>query len=692
MINIIKKVIMLFFVNFIFFYNSWLKYFLLIIIFSLPSQLAWSEEGEEKEPCYLEQEILKQLPEFRKSETWSLEKEKNLINSLPYIIYDEILYFQHNPDNPSYIDTTKCQNRAEDYLRNGIPRWISVLMDSLLREAAKAYLAKYALIDRPPISDNEVPRYEELANKGNISAMFELRRYYEYPDDDYNPEKTQARYWLFKAVEAGDETAMLEVGYDRPYSVRTNLSGQGAKVALDAACEGIVQTGPSPGPACFLYNLLIGDSPEQTGHLVLDQDHLSGQSVIPQELALKKLNEQVVIELTSFADFHPDLIRKDYFDLEGVYLGSDAVGNQPGYFWNYHLVTPNTPPLLFDTSGWQELERVKVRRWPYLEAFQFWEKEYPQEKRLKGLDEYRPTSEGASRIDEPGLSEAECSDYSQKVWKMRYQIENFYERMNKLIPLDLYINSRIDKRRYEILSNTERNVLSNFNSIIPTYNNLSLCEYISHRTIGFLVPNQEEVYRAYEKIDERPTYVIEFGSELESARMLQVCRYLDKFPDNRTLCYAAQVRFKTKTGFKYHYVINYIIPVKHSNGIQKKIEDNFFLDGKVILFGIKLVTSPTNDDKYIFLGNEISGEDFSRIDVFDEEFIYQGSSNILLSKIMVPNAKPLSTNLFKKVQNFGIKDFKDFRLNLLYDLLLFLYPECSDLIIEQHHFSNIKKD
>jgi hypothetical protein len=223
---------------------------------------------------------------------------------LPYFIYADQYHLRKGDGKGLTMDD--CLKMEAEYERvppkqhrSGGHDWVIDMFGSeyylaetikgyVLEHAILAYNAKYGNVDMPTIARDEIADYERRANSGDVAAMRELRRYYEFPDPgSYNPEQAESRYWLSREIAAGDEGAMLEAGYGRPYSVRTELVYDGTSVAMDVACEGIVGQDGAPYPACFLYNLLIGDNPARVGHLVLDQDHLSGLSVRPQIIALR---------------------------------------------------------------------------------------------------------------------------------------------------------------------------------------------------------------------------------------------------------------------------------------------------------------------------------------------------------------------------------------------------------------------
>ncbi|MDR1084979.1 MAG: hypothetical protein LBP22_09015, partial [Deltaproteobacteria bacterium] len=342
--------------NLCFYFNFLL---LTAVIFTTEPAFSASPDGEpsEKKRIYIEDLVLDWLKDDNHPP--QLDEIGPLLG---YVVYEEIYAKSYpNPKNytKEYYSIEETNLPLVGNVVSFFDREVRAAQERIYQKAVLNYLTKYGP-NRPVIKKEEVAAFKKRAEKGDIQAIWELRRYYEHPDtENYNPEQTEARFWLFKAIEAGDEAAMLEAGYDRPYTVRTKLSYRQTAVILDAHCEKIDQSGSRPRPACFLFNLVISDQPKVVGHIILDQDHLSGRSLTPKELALKRINGQVMVELTSYADFDPDLKRRDYFDLTGRYVGRSGADFFADYFWNYHQAGHgDQAPILKVSRKHKELSRV----------------------------------------------------------------------------------------------------------------------------------------------------------------------------------------------------------------------------------------------------------------------------------------------------------------------------------------------
>jgi hypothetical protein len=677
----------------------------------LADSVNFSSKTTEK-PCHIEVFIQKLVSDRLRP---SLSAESQAL--LPYFIYGAQDNFRRNfrSHNLNMSDCHQSSEWSKGYLDD---TWIVAIFKNefqhayyikklILSHALLVYNVKYGNTSRPEIDQDEIPIYEERANSGDLGAIFELKRFYEYPDINYyNPEQTESRYWLFKAIEAGDEASMYEAGYDRPYSVRTELTYEETTVAVDVACVGIVKSGNSTMPACFLYNILFGENSSQVGHLVLVEDLLSGLPMRPQFIVLIKLKDQVFVKLVSYSDKFRDRKRLDIFSIDGEYLGSDIQGASADYFWNYRLRFPpvsNTLPqhIRSITNDGEIIETAKIRLLPYVESFQFWEAEFPKMNVLQALNKIYPLND-ANNID--------CSgDISLQLSVISENENEFFDRMNKFYQLDLYQDIRINARERTSLSGIERGYFA------PEFQHNPCREYIPPRAfIPTLTRDSPyhcdpiEAFKAYEQLGDRPSYVIELGSQVESVQMFQVCRYLGNFPEIEQdsfeassyapelpiPCYAIVVRANTEDGFRYHFVINSISKVETPEV------------SNVITRSTLYMKQGDDGNSYFVLLNElrssfsnISYENFPchnascRADVFDDQFLYLGSTDDvfssgyedIISMSMVPGYKRLPKILLEQLAKWQRSGLVFSNIHEPDDLLYyFVYPDCSDIIVEQH--------
>jgi hypothetical protein len=149
-----------------------------------------------------------------------------------------------------------------------------------------------------------------------------------------------------------------------------------------------------------------------------------------------------MVELTSYADFDPDLKRRDYFDLTGRYVGRSGADFLADYFWNYHQAGPgDQAPILKVSRKHKKLSRVPVRTLPYIEAFKFWEMEYPRTKRLIGFDGIIMTREDWSRAYDPDNTPRACQEKRDMMTQKDIEDGKRYERQRKFFALDPLIRS-----------------------------------------------------------------------------------------------------------------------------------------------------------------------------------------------------------------------------------------------------------
>jgi hypothetical protein len=643
-------------------------------------------------PCYIE-DFIQKLEQGR--ENPQINHETRVL--LPYIIYTE-MFLMEMEINYRFPTIQDCLNSGHaeknDWYYFMKFKWqFNFAIDvkkAIIDRAYSNYLSKYQTVQRDIINKTEISDYEKRAKLGDLIAISELRRYYEYPKrDDYNPEQTEARFWMFKAIELGDEESMLEAGYERPYSVRSELSYGDLIIAVDVACDGIGDSESTPYPGCFLYNLLVGENLAQIGYLVLVKDHLSKLSTRPQIVSVIKIQNQVMVELTSFADGEPLNVRRDYFSLEGQYLGNNQSISSANYFWNFRgLSSPAKAELqMINTSDSEIISQITIRTLPYIESFLFWEIDYPDEKRLKGLDEIIPIKDRPQNFG--NMPTEVCKQIRIKFSELSAKNIVFRKRMESFFNIDLYSGIRIDSKAYSTLLPLEKGYYKlNYDYLYDP------CKFHSPRSLFnelFFLCDSTNAFTAYENLKQRPTYLIELGSDIETVRMLQVCRYLNHFTiddgyySNPPPCYAIQIRAQTKDGYKYHYVIN---------AVPQATDPKFCSHGMYSSINIAKADEIDGND-YFVLSNlldnaqELTETNSSiRVDVFDEEFRYLGSNNPAFSKIMVPGYKNLPDGFAKQLnrwfQSNGVMSYRPISDGGYHSA----YPECADIIIEQRRHLN----
>jgi hypothetical protein len=299
--------------------------------------------------------------------------------------------------------------------------------------------------------------------------------------------------------------------------------------------------------------------------------------------------------------------------------------------------------------------------------------EYPKTKRLTGFDGIFMPREDQSRAYEPDYSLSACQSKAQRMFREDMEDEKRYERQRKFFTLDPYEGLRLDIKD-DFISYAIGIYRHNFSYRYA-------CQYWPQRAIyeyNNNMPPPGDTFKMYENLPERPAYIIEYGSQIESARMLQICRYLGKSAEYygpADPCYAVQVRFKAEGGFRYHYVIDVIRRSSGKNPLG------------TIYTGL-YQTWLDKTGQYVMLVNGGGGGNShlldDRMDLFDEDFNYLGSNAWNLSKAMVPNAKPLPPSLVRKQEDGDIKFVGGNSVQW------FKFPEYTDMVIEQRRAANFK--
>jgi hypothetical protein len=176
--------------------------------------------------------------------------------------------------------------------------------------------------------------------------------------------------------------------------------------------------------------------------------------------------------------------------------------------------------------------------------------------------------------------------------------------------------------------------------------------------------------------------------------MLQVCRYLETYPENfdydyefPSPCYAIQVRAETSDGYKYHYVV--------SGAPQTQWPDSWAKAQRSVIFSQK---SDLLDGKILYiLASEFDRNipriptaiESVRFDIFDDQFHYLGSTIPALSKELVPQFMRLPDALLKQLLLWGYFRFDDFKGIMVGESAYsFTYPECGDMVIEKRREAN----
>ncbi|MDR2142028.1 MAG: hypothetical protein LBR11_09620 [Deltaproteobacteria bacterium] len=574
---------------------------------------------------------------------------------LPYIIYNEILFPNHKYFENIEKNWFELFNTDESYKNMIISNAYVILQeasdtkDVISRINSISYNLKYKL-NNLDIKKLNLPELIKNGHLGDLDSIYKLIQYYENPEiDNYNPEQFESRYWLFQAIKFGSNEALLETGYDYPYSTRTELTYQDTSVKLDIASEKLAKFNNTVKPVCFLYKLMIKNKSNYSEFIIIDDNSLSGNTIVPQKISIKKdTNNYIFIELTSYADNNPLQVRSDYFSLNGEYLLSNSKSFTPDYFWNYRKTSrlSKTKSSINSTNS-AVLYSTVIRKLPYKEAL-LTRLFLSSEHRLKAVDNFTVKL----NFEKPNYPESDelFKERSMKNFHIFSFLNNCYDRISKFLILDY------TKSQNELFIN--KSDLVNIINRNKRFERL-FSENLLASDTWWQINNDDEnlkvIYNEYSKLDDF-TYLITIKTEIPELNLLLVCSGIEK---NNSSCYALQAKYTGENSNKSYYFIT----------------DDY----TEIIFPYAYKFTLKNKKTYIYIDYlSCNHGRIKLIDVFDDFFNYIGTIHQNYFEHLLPD-----NEIFLELLNPDFKEWPD--CSTIYK---HFYPDPVDVLIEQFRKDN----
>ncbi|MDR1606795.1 MAG: hypothetical protein LBT38_00070 [Deltaproteobacteria bacterium] len=574
-------------------------------------------------------------------------------NVLPYIIYSEILFperqlFNNIEFGKNWLDKFETDESYRNSIIFEASEVISLakLTKGMIEEKfLRDYNLKYNQKTKLDIKEEDLTNLIKKGKLGDLDSIYKLIQYYENPKSkDYNPEQYERNYWLFQAIKFDSKEALLEVGYEYPYSTRAELRYKNTLIRLDTGCEKLIKVNHFLKPACFIYKLEIKNKSNNKEYIVIDDNSLSGNSIVPQKISIvKNKNNEIYIELTSYSDNNTISVRTDFFSLAGDYLFSNSKENTLHYFWNFRKATLiNNLPTVIDSKNFTLLDSVTIRKLPYKEAI-LTRLLLSNDQELKALDNFN------LKLDLMPLNEIKPESLCQARGDKNFIISTFlrqsYKRLSRFFHL-ISINDQIDgySNKSDIIDIIK---LRKYRDI---FYSKFYCGENNSDFITKSIDNLKIISKEYLKLDDF-TYLIPLKTEIPELDFLLVCSGLRK---ERSSCYALQARY-----------------------IGQKIKNTYYFisdEYTTILFPYAYKALNKNNKTYIFI-DYLScnhGRD-KQLDVFDDSFNHLG----IIYKDYYENIL-YDDNLFASVLNHDTKEWSD-----CMNVYKHFYPDPIDVLIEK---------
>ena len=275
---------------------------------------------------------------------------------------DEIMFNRYC--QPVGIPKENCMQHLNNLLKTTAN--FGAFASKYLLDSYRNYQVKFAHLPNKVISHDELELYLKKAEAGDFQAIFEVYRYYSYPQShDFSFFGREAGHWLLEAVKLGSEQAKLEMGFDRPYAKETQVTADGVAASLISNCTKIANRQVD----CFLYRLKIQSSDQSSAKWsIIPLYASSGSSFIPDKLAILRDKGRTVVELSSRESLWPRRIRKDYFSSQGLFLGSDSASNPLDYFYETRQAMALLKPI-YKKGKARVLAESTIDRYPGYQSF-----------------------------------------------------------------------------------------------------------------------------------------------------------------------------------------------------------------------------------------------------------------------------------------------------------------------------------
>ena len=548
----------------------------------------------------------------------------------PYILYGkQLCFFQ---DCPPFLD--KFSANCEEYYINCAHK----AKNYILTKAKNKYQSKYGYLTTPLIDKENINNYKKKLKEGDLSVLLELLRVYENPSfAEYDPEQTEARQLLLTAVKHGSELAMMELEYDEPYISETSLIAGGKPITIQAVCRELKKVA---GPSCFLYVLTIGETKIITDRkdkhydqyrppfLILDKKFPCPDSFRPQYIGTVKAQESTLIELVSFSNSNLAEIRKDYFNLAGEYLGSNASKFTPSFFHNFKFATQNWPSLKFKSDVIAQNSQ-QINLYPNFISFSV--REQIRQMDLHALDDIHYGHRNAP-YDFKFASHLDTEEKQQKA------VDNYFLRFgyHPSLSRNLIRNNNIEQYMDE--KGMPKDVFGArllceyyLNPTNEDYNPDTANKLSSSFELGWPWGENNHIQTFYNPLSRPYVTKTDFWIGQTEISALNVCQGARKEIQEKenNHCFAQQIRFRRGGFINYFHVVESFSSSAIWSGINwTKLQIQKTLENMEVIVNTNY--------------HQGSSWDAWRKDFFDFSGQYLGSYNSDLSSIVLPIFKPIN--------------------------------------------------
>jgi hypothetical protein len=211
----------------------------------------------------------------------------------------------------------------------------------------------------------------EKLNNGGIDDLLKLYIINKNPYFfDFSFLHSKANKILLKAISLGSEKAIFELGYDRPYAIKTQVESGNIKAYILSNCDKFSRSDMNNN--CFLYRISILNGELENYWTIFINDKYSDFQ--PDEISIVQWQSKDIIKLTS-KNLNGSAQRIDYFSADGKFLGSSPKDSKIAYIYEYRNNTQTLDNLILNNFTNQKiLVSKKVLKYPSYNMFMIQEK------------------------------------------------------------------------------------------------------------------------------------------------------------------------------------------------------------------------------------------------------------------------------------------------------------------------------
>lgn len=163
-----------------------------------------------------------------------------------------------------------------------------------------------------------VTRYTELAGRGDAKSAYWLSHHFKSIKNS-----EAARNWLIQAAKLGDQGAIVEIGYDSPYTAKTTFTCGSLTATIQTNCSEIDKTDALP--VCQQQKISLHTRKKSHSYTFINQQKMSRYALARTISCFKSKNSTfIAIESSNLGSGLTclDCERTDLFDNNTKYLGS----------------------------------------------------------------------------------------------------------------------------------------------------------------------------------------------------------------------------------------------------------------------------------------------------------------------------------------------------------------------------------